>query len=58
MKVISCTRGGPASARGCNIAGDCIVTTNGRKSAEVIVPSREDGKDRTIKIFNKEERST
>ena len=44
--------GGPASAR------VLVATANGRKSAEVIVPLREDGKDRTIKIFKKEERST
>ena len=37
LKVIVLKRGGPADTRGCNIAYDGTVTTNGRKLAEVIV---------------------
>ena len=51
LKVIVLNRGGPADTRGCNIAYDGAVTTNGRKSAEVIVAERESVKDRTVKSF-------
>ena len=37
LTVIILNRGGPADTRGCNIAYDGAVTTNGRKSSEVIV---------------------
>ena len=36
-KVNILNGGGPASAIGCNIADDGVVTTNSGKSAEVIV---------------------
>ena len=45
LKVIVLNRGGPADIRGCNIAYDGAVTTNGRKSAEVIVAAGETVKD-------------
>lgn len=50
-KVDVLNRGGPADTRGCNIAYDGAVTTNGRKSAEVIVAVREAVKGRTVKSF-------
>ena len=40
-KVNILNGGGPANAIGCNIADDGVVTTNSRKSAEVIVTTRE-----------------
>lgn len=45
LKVIVLNRGGPADTGGCNIAYDGAVTTNGRKSAEVIVAAGETVKD-------------
>lgn len=40
-KVNILNGGDPASAIGCNIADDGVVTTNCRKSAEVILATRE-----------------
>ena len=45
LKAIVLNRGGPAGTRGCNNAYDGAVTTNGRKSAEVIVAAGETVKD-------------
>lgn len=50
-KVNILNRGGPISVRGCNNANDDVVTTNNRKSAEVIVVTREVMKGRTIKTL-------
>ena len=57
LKVIVLKRGGPADTRGCNIAYDGAVTTNGRKSAEVILAERESVKGQTVKSFRQEEKS-
>ena len=45
LKVDVLNRGGLADTRGCNNAYDGAVTTNGRKSAEVIVAAGETVKD-------------
>ncbi len=47
-KVSNLYGGRPASTIGCNIADDGAVTTNGRKSAKVIVATREgcDGRNK------------
>ncbi len=50
-KVSVLNRGGLASAGGCNIADDGVVTTNGKKSAEAIVVSGERHEGPNSQIF-------
>ena len=57
LKVDVLNRGGLADTRGCNIAYDGAVTTNGKKSAEAVVAVRESVKGRTVKSFRQEEKS-